>query len=78
MQNLSRMHMVIFKNYFQMKKINENVNWMKLTHLLFNFLQTSSLFLYIYLCFKNFFKNVYTRRKWHLSLMYIMHTNYLK
>ena len=61
-----------------MTTIDENVNWMKLTHLLSNF----SLNLRAFFCTSNFtskkliaFLDVHNRENLYLSLMYIVYTN---
>ena len=41
MQTPPKMDMVVIKDYYQMTPMDENVNWMKLTHMLLNSLQTS-------------------------------------
>ena len=34
MQSLTRKHMVVIKDYNHMKTMDENMKWMKLTHVL--------------------------------------------
>ena len=52
MQTLTRMDKVIIEDYYHMTIGDENVNWMKLTHLLLT-LNLKAFFWYIYMYFKN-------------------------
>jgi hypothetical protein len=58
MQILTRRHVVIIKNYDQMKSMDKNVKWMKLTHLLSSSTLNHGPRLYIYFYFINSKQNL--------------------
>ena len=77
MQTFIRMNMVVIEGYYHRSTMDENINWMKLTHPLSNFPRNLRAFYCTSnLNFKilNTFLNVHTREKLCLSLMYAMHT----
>ena len=69
--------MVVIVDHYPMTTMNENINWMKLTHLLSNFCLTLRPPLYIYMNFKflnTIFKCTHYKKNLDLSLTY---TRYL-
>ena len=68
MQNLRRMDNVVIGEYYLMKIMDEDVNWMKLTHML----SVLSLHLTPPFCTPTFTSKKYSL---HLSLIYTMHNN---
>ena len=90
MQSLTKMNKVVIDDYYHMTIMNENMNWMKLTHLskfsfkpylktllyILHFKILNNL-LYIYTCFKVLisFLNVHTKEKQYPSLIYTMYTS---
>ena len=78
MQTLTRMNTVIIEDYYHMATIDENVNWMKLAHLLSNFplnlrapFCTSTWTSWFFVCLLI----LHTKENLYLSLTYTMYAN---
>ena len=69
------MNKVVIKDYNHMTTMDENMNWMKVTHVLSNFsLNLRPPFVNLHLLqIYSSLSTVYTREKLQLSLMYIMY-----